>query len=102
MTKELKNAVSRLRKLQDAAFAGKIDYPAVQISLSFYNHHYESGDYASVDVSICVHNEFSEMQKHMMYTLSDKQCYQVGNADNQDLSIADILHEIAVTVDYPV
>ena len=103
MTRKFKNAVSRLRKLQDAALAGKTECPSIDISLSFYNHKYPTGDYASVDVSVCIHNENNEMEKHLMFSMSDTRCYKVGSKyDNKDWSIEDILHEIAVAVDYPV
>ena len=102
MTRELRNAVSRLRKLQDAAFAGKIDCPSINVGLSFYNHKYESGDYASVDVVISIFDEYNMMEKHLMYCMSEKRCYQCGKCCEQDLTIDDVLHEIAVAVDYPV
>ena len=102
MTKELKNAVSRLCKLQDAVIAGKIDQLSVNISLAFYNHQYESGDHSAVDVTVSIFNEYNEVEKHLMFSMSDSRCYQVGSKSDEDWSIADILHEIAVTVDYPV
>lgn len=102
MTKELKNAVSRLRKLQDAAIAGKIDQLSVNISLAFYNHQYESGDHSAVDVTVSIFNEYNEVEKHLMFSMSDSRCYQVGSKSDEGWSIADILHEIAATVDYPV
>lgn len=102
MTKELKNAVSRLRKLQDAAFAGKLDCTSADIGLSFYNRHYIDVDHASVDVTVCIHNEDGEMVKHLMFSMSDRHCYQVGSKDDGDWHIDEILHEIAVAVDYPV
>ena len=102
MTKELKNAVSRLRKLQDDAFAGKLDCPSVFIGLSFYNHKYPHGDHATLEVSVCIHNENNDMEKHLYFSLSDNRCYEIGSDINADWSIAEILHEISVAVDYPV
>ena len=102
MTKELKNAVSRLRKLQDAAFAGKLDCVSTDIGLSFYNRHYADGDHASVDVVVCIHNEDGEIEKHLMFSMSDRHCYQVGKKSDADWSIAEILHEISAAVGYPV
>ena len=101
MTRELRNAVSRLRKLQDAAFAGKIECPSLIVNISFHNTRYYDGNRCSVDVSVNTFNEFHESEKHLYFSMSDKRCYEIGG-DDTEWSIEDILHEISLAVNYQV
>ena len=101
MTKELKNAVSRLRKLQDAALAGKIDsYTSVIVSLQFYCHHYNDGDNADVNVSISTFDDDGNHKK-LYWQMGDDICTEVG-ANEVTATHHDLLADIAAFVDYPV
>ena len=101
MTKELKNAVSRLRKLQDAALAGKIDsYVTVMVSLQYYCRHYEDGDYNVIDVSVSTFDDDGNHKK-MYWQMTDDICTEIGANDNT-ASHHDLLQDIAAFVDYPV
>lgn len=101
MTKELKNAVSRLRKLQDAAFAGKIkSCNSCIIGISFHNAHYHNGDHSTIDVSVSKFNEYGEMQQ-IYWQLNDAICEENGNRDNT-CSHEELLQQIAAFIDYPV
>jgi hypothetical protein len=103
MTKELKNAVSRLRKLQDAAFNGKIDsYKCVLMSIDIYNHHYDDHDHASVTVTITAIND-DDTSKRLHYDCSDDENIWgiVGEGDDT-MTHDDFLQHIAQFIDYPV
>ena len=101
MTKELKNAVSRLRKLQDAAFAGKIDsYTTVMVGLQYYCRHYEKEDHVTIDVSISTFDEYGNHKK-LYWQMTDDICTEIGANDNT-ATHAELLQDIAAFVDYPV
>lgn len=101
MTRELRNAVSRLRKLQDAAFAGKIDsYVTVIVSLQFYCHHFGDQDRADIDVSISTFDEDGN-HRQMYWEMTDDICTENGNKENT-CTHAEFLQDVAAFVDYPV
>ena len=103
MTKELKNAVSRLRKLQDAAFNGKIDsYKCVLISIDIYNRHYDGHDHASFTVAITVIND-DDTSKSLHYSCSDDEdIWEIVGDGDDTMTHVDFLQYIAQFVDYPV
>lgn len=101
MKQELRNAVSRLRKLQDAAFAGKIDsYVSVIVSLQSYCRHFDNGDRADVDISISTFDEDGN-HRQMYWEMTDDICTEAGN-DKNTCTHAELLQDIAAFVDYPV
>ena len=101
MTKELKNAVSRLRKLQDAAFASKIDsFTAVMVSLQYYCRHYEQEDHVTIDVSISTFDEDGNHKK-LYWQMTDDICTEIG-AEKITATHNELLQDIAAFVDYPV
>lgn len=102
MTRELRNAVSRLRKLENAAFEGKINgCTSCIVSLSFSNHHYDYHDgHKTVNVSVSKFDEYGNI-KLMYWQMTDTICEENGNLDNK-CSHEELLQSISDFIDYPV
>lgn len=101
MTRELRNAVSRLRKLENAVFEGKItSCTSCIVSLSFANHHYYDHDHNTVNVSVSKFDEDGIMGL-MYWQMTDSICEENGDMDNK-CSHEELLQRISDFIGYPI
>lgn len=103
MTRGLRFAVNRLRRLQDAAFNGKIDsYKCVLMSINIYNRHYYDNDHASVSVSITAIND-DDTSKRLHYDCNDDEnIWEIVGEGDDTMTHEEFLQYVAQFVDYPV
>ena len=101
MTREFKNAVSRLRKLQDAALAGKINnFICVMVQLNGYWHHYEDHDHYSLSVVIAAYED-EDNCKRLHWEVDDDGCEIIGSGDDV-MTHEEFLQYVSKFLDYPV
>jgi hypothetical protein len=70
------------------------------VGISSHCHHFESGDSASIDVSVSKFNDDGEMQQ-MYWQMNEAVCEENGDRDNA-CSHEELLQQIAAFIGYPV
>ena len=101
MTREFKNAASRLRKLQTAALAGKVNnFMCVMVQLNSYWRRYDGHNHFSLSVVIAAYID-EDNYKRLHWDIDDDGCEIVGSGDDI-MTHEEFLQYVSQFLDYPV